>query len=234
MRRHDAPTRVLAAATAAMAGYVDAVGYLHLRGFFVSFMSGNSTRLAVGAVGDRSAATIAGALVLLFVAGVVVGATASRFIDARRATVVLALVAALLALATALGWAGSGSLAIASMTLAMGVANAAFQRDGEVSIAVTYMTGALVKLGQRLTGAMFGEDATVWLWYLLSWLGLVAGAVVGADAYATFGLRAIAGAALGAVLLSVVAWRVERASAEDVFASASDDRMTNPVTDDPR
>jgi uncharacterized membrane protein YoaK (UPF0700 family) len=41
--------RLLAAALSAVGGYVDAVGYLSLGGFFVSFMSGNSTRVGVGA-----------------------------------------------------------------------------------------------------------------------------------------------------------------------------------------
>nr|WP_295670961.1 DUF1275 family protein [Sphingomonas sp.] len=44
-----------------MAGYVDAVGFLATGGYFVSFMSGNSTRLAVGiAQGAASAAITAG------------------------------------------------------------------------------------------------------------------------------------------------------------------------------
>jgi hypothetical protein len=37
---------VLAALLAALAGMVDVIGYLHLNGLFVSYMSGNSTQLA--------------------------------------------------------------------------------------------------------------------------------------------------------------------------------------------
>ena len=37
----------LACALSALAGYVDGIGFLHLGGLFVSFMSGNSTRLGV-------------------------------------------------------------------------------------------------------------------------------------------------------------------------------------------
>ena len=37
-------------ALSTLAGYVDATGFLMLGGFFVSFMSGNSTRLGVGLI----------------------------------------------------------------------------------------------------------------------------------------------------------------------------------------
>ncbi|PTS89246.1 DUF1275 family protein, partial [Caulobacter sp. HMWF009] len=65
----------LAAALSGVAGYVDAIGFLKLGGFFVSFMSGNSTRLGVGlATGHLEAALTALVLIALFVAGVVLGA----------------------------------------------------------------------------------------------------------------------------------------------------------------
>ena len=37
----------LACTLSALAGYVDGIGFIHLGGLFVSFMSGNSTRLGV-------------------------------------------------------------------------------------------------------------------------------------------------------------------------------------------
>ncbi len=44
MHRHHRTEITLAAGLSAVAGFVDAVGFIHLGGYFVSFMSGNSTR----------------------------------------------------------------------------------------------------------------------------------------------------------------------------------------------
>ena len=60
----------LACALSALAGYVDGIGFLHLGGLFVSFMSGNSTRLGVNlAAGHWSNAAEAIGLIALFVIG---------------------------------------------------------------------------------------------------------------------------------------------------------------------
>ena len=59
---------VVACALSALAGYVDGIGFLHLGGLFVSFMSGNSTRMGVSlAEGDWQNAAAALGLVALFV-----------------------------------------------------------------------------------------------------------------------------------------------------------------------
>jgi uncharacterized membrane protein YoaK (UPF0700 family) len=50
MNRLDRNARSLATGFAAMAGMVDAIGFMASGGFFLSFMSGNSTRLSVGIV----------------------------------------------------------------------------------------------------------------------------------------------------------------------------------------
>jgi uncharacterized membrane protein YoaK (UPF0700 family) len=60
----------LAIALMVVAGWVDAIGFLRLGQFFVSFMSGNSTHFAVSSLsGQWSQAASAGSLVGLFVAG---------------------------------------------------------------------------------------------------------------------------------------------------------------------
>jgi len=64
----------LALALSAVGGFIDAIGYLNSGGFFLSFMSGNSTRLGVGIGGVAwTAATISGSIIATFVAGVAIG-----------------------------------------------------------------------------------------------------------------------------------------------------------------
>lgn len=202
MRRHDRRDWWLASALAVLAGYVDAVGFLRLGGMFVSFMSGNSTRLAVEMALGAAAAFTAAALIAAFVGGVVAGTTLATVAGAWRKPAVIAGAAALLVPAAALDLRGASVVLLAA---SMGMVNCVFQRSGEVSIGVTYMTGALVKLGQYLAAALMGYGGRwAWLPYLLLWSGLVAGAVAGAMVHARFGGAALwVAVAMGAVLAVV-------------------------------
>jgi hypothetical protein len=73
MNTLDARARKVAITLSALAGFVDALGFLELGGFFVSFMSGNTTRLGVGVAGAMPEAWIAGGLMLTFMLGVTGG-----------------------------------------------------------------------------------------------------------------------------------------------------------------
>jgi uncharacterized membrane protein YoaK (UPF0700 family) len=92
------------------------------------------------------------------------------------------------------------------MAIAMGAENAVFEHDGEVRIGLTYMTGTLVKLGQRVSAALLGGDRLAWVPYLLLWLGLVLGACAGAAIYPYLGLNGLwiaAGFAAATALVTV-------------------------------
>jgi uncharacterized membrane protein YoaK (UPF0700 family) len=205
MTRYDARVRTLAACLSGLAGFVDALAFLNLGGFFVSFMSGNSTRLGVGLAQGSSNAVIAGALVGTFVLGVILGSLTGRFAKPSRRVAVLILVAALLTAGAGLNALGAPAAAIAAAALAMGAENAVFERDGEVSIGLTYMTGTLVKLGQRMTLAILGGDRWAWTPYLFLWLGLIAGGFAGAKAFAALGLGGLWIAAAIAWILTLTA-----------------------------
>lgn len=202
----------LAAALSGVAGYVDAIGFLKLGGFFVSFMSGNSTRLGVGlATGHVQAAVTVLSIVALFVTGVVLGALLARRVGEDRRSAVLALEAGLLTASAALFMVGYGAAGVAAMVLAMGAENAVFQRNGDVGVGLTYMTGALVKAGQRIAAALTGGDRWAWGPYLLLWAGLTAGGAIGAAVYLLVGTLALWGAAAAVAGLAIIRLVEERA-----------------------
>lgn len=180
MIHYDRNRRRFAVALAAMAGFVDAVGFLSADGYFVSFMSGNTTRLGVALGTGPSTALMPLVLIAGFVGGVALGALVSRRAGTFRKPAVVALVTTLL-LAAATGRAlGLPAVMLGGLVMAMGALNNTFQRGGEVAVGLTYMTGALVKLGQGLAAHLAGERATGWTSWAQLWSGLLAGAVLGA------------------------------------------------------
>lgn len=179
MNRFDRPRQALATGLAALAGFVDAVGFLSADGYFVSFMSGNTTRLAVNIARAPATAVIPAALIAGFVIGVAAGALVARRAAGRRKPAVLLLVTLLLTGAALARMLGHETAMLAALVLAMGALNNTFQRDGEVAVGLTYMTGALVRLGQGLAAALAGERRSGWAAFALLWGGLASGAVGG-------------------------------------------------------
>lgn len=202
-------TYALAICLSALAGCVDAIGFLQLGGHFISFMSGNSTQLAVGlASGNQDVVWLLGSIISLFVVGCMVGVWARHFAAGRfAATAVLMLVTLLLFCAAVSNEKGWAYAAIACMTLAMGAENAIFHRNGEVVVGLTYMTGTLVKVGQRLAHATLGGPAFSWFPYMLLWLGLISGGAAGAVLFHYFGFHGLWGAAAWAAVLALVSAR---------------------------
>jgi uncharacterized membrane protein YoaK (UPF0700 family) len=197
--------RVVATSMAFIAGFVDALGFIHLGGFFVSFMTGNSTRLAVGLADRVPDALIPLGLIILFVGGVVLSTVFRHRFDWLNSNHVAFGIAALLATAAMLALLDLDHVAILLTPIAMGAMNTCFVRDGEVSVGVTYMTGTLVKFGQRLGTALAGGDRWAWTPYLLLWLGLMAGAICGALSYPIVGLQGLWLPALALFVLGTVA-----------------------------
>lgn len=180
MIQYDRPRRRFAIALAAMAGFIDAVGFLSADGYFVSFMSGNSTRLGVSLGTDLARAAMPAILIAGFLGGVTGGALLARWAGNLRKPVVLAFVALLLLCAAAGRLFALPALMLGGMVMAMGALNNTFQRGGEVSVGLTYMTGALVKLGQGLANALAGQPNSGWTAWAALWAGLLCGAVLGA------------------------------------------------------
>jgi uncharacterized membrane protein YoaK (UPF0700 family) len=190
----------LACALSALAGYVDGIGFLHLGGLFVSFMSGNSTRMGVSLAQRHwlDAAEALG-LIALFVTGAGAGSLIVLGRGADRQPWVLLAEALLLATAALCHAFGLSNAAVAAIVLAMGLENAVFQIDGGAGLGLTYITGALVKVGQFAAVALTGGARWAWVPSLSLWAALVMGSLCGALAYQWLNLAAIwfaAGAAL--------------------------------------
>ena len=94
------------------------------------------------------------------------------------------------------------------MTLAMGAENAALARGGDAPVGLTYMTGALVRIGQGLAATLRGERPEAWLPYAALWLGLLVGAIAGAASYRRLGLDALWIASAWSALTAIAAWRL--------------------------
>lgn len=200
-------TQGLAIALSTLAGFVDAQGYLALGGLFVAFMSGNSTVLGIAGVeglGGRTA--LAAGIVAAFVAGVMIGTWAGRPFGAQRAPYVLLLMGAMLAGGAVLGGLGLVAPCGLVVALAMGTENTVFQKDGQAGIGLTYMTGTLVRFGQRVAEATLGGPWRLAVPDALLWSGMVVGAGLGAAAYRSIGLHGLWIAAGVAVAMAGVAW----------------------------
>ena len=180
MNSIDRSRRRLAIAAAGLAGFVDAVGFLSASGYFVSFMSGNTTRLAVDLMTQPRLAIVPAMLIAGFVLGVFSGAVLAARAGSRRKVAVLMLVTLLLVSAAVAQLAGAVIAMLGFLVLAMGALNNTFQRDGEVAIGLTYMTGALVRMAQGLAARAMGQREAPWRARLGLWAALALGAVAGA------------------------------------------------------
>ncbi|MBF8778376.1 YoaK family protein [Pseudomonas fulva] len=187
-----------------LAGMTDAIGFL-AAGDFVSFMSGNTTRLAV-AIGQGDLTTLLrlSLLIASFVLGNALGVVVARRFR-RKAAVLLVLVALLLAMAALpVPWI---TPALVSAVLAMGMLNAVVEQVNGLPIGLTYVTGALSRFGRGLGRWLLGDRRAGWRVQLIPWTGMLAGASAGVLLQLHLGLAALAVcAALSLLLASATAF----------------------------
>jgi uncharacterized membrane protein YoaK (UPF0700 family) len=193
-------------ALAALAGFVDAVGFILSGGLFVSFMSGNSTQAGVeGTRGDVQVALLAVCLVGGFVFGVMLGRLLSLLLPSvRMGGRLLGLGAALLVGNCLVALWPEPGYSLAAVAAVMGAMNTLFVVDGRAKVAITYATGTLVSVGLGVADRLAGVRRGGWIRPLLLWAAITVGALVGALAWAVVGLWSLTVAAACLVLLGVV------------------------------
>lgn len=203
-----ATTALAASSPSGLAGFVDAVGFISASSYFVSFMSGNTTRLGVALGTDPAQALLPALLIIGFLGGVTAGALIALRAGPLRKPAVLACVAALLLAGAAARAVGSERLMLLALVLAMGAINNTFQRGGEVTVGLTYMTGVLVRLGQGFALWLAGKAERGWAAWGALWSGLLCGAVLGAflQSHLPMGCLWIAG--IAAALMALLAFRL--------------------------
>ncbi len=172
---------------AVLAGVLGATAYMHSAGYFVTFMTGNAQRAALGYFQHDVVLSVTAAVLLLcFVAGVVVASMCRRRFWAGHPHGPTVLTTFSLLAATALdvideGWeeAQLDFPPIMLVVFGVGALNTSFVKDGEVSVPLSYVTGTLVKMGQGIERHIAGGTAADWLGYFLLFASFALGAVVG-------------------------------------------------------
>ena len=181
--RSQGAVYAMAMGLAALAGFVDASGYIHFHHLFVSFMSGNTTQAMVAAAQDDwPRLAIIARTIVLFVLGVTIGETIDATSSRWGRPLVLLFETSLLGAALAslrLGWGETWTSA--ALALAMGTQNAVVHEAEGISVALTYVTGTLVHIGRTAAQALRG--VTPWstaLPFVGLWVGLAGGGLAGA------------------------------------------------------
>jgi uncharacterized membrane protein YoaK (UPF0700 family) len=196
-------------------GFVDGVGFLVLLDLFVAQMAGNTTLLG----GDIAQAEWSLALrrlapILMFLAGVAVGAALDEAVERRgirrKRTIILGLESLLLLVA--LIW-GSGSVRngvlppdpawrfyalMALLAMSMGMQNIALRRIHGLTVHTTYITGMLQAFGEGIARFLY------WLYDAARGAESRNGALHSSPQRQAFGQILLAGGVYGAYLLGAI------------------------------
>ncbi|WP_331691458.1 YoaK family protein [Pseudomonas sp. ZY71] len=198
----------LVASLSVLAGMTDAIGFM-ASGDFVSFMSGNTTRLAV-AISDGEVGLTVRLLILVatFIVGNALGVVVARF-GGRRALPLLLCIATLLCAAAV--WPFDTQLpALMAAIIAMGMLNAAVEEVNGLPVGLTYVTGALSRFGRGLGRWMLGERRSGWRVQLVPWSGMFIGAILGAVLEHHLGLKAMFVSGLLAAMIGLLSLKIPR------------------------
>jgi oxalate decarboxylase len=195
----------LATALTTIAGFVDAVGYVNLGQFYLSFMSGNTTRLGMAlAGGDDEVVVIGLTVVLVFVVGSFVGSLLAFQCGEAKILAIVGGEIICFGAAYGLSVLGIGHLSLVPVAMAMGMQNAIHQTVSGADAGKSFITGALFGVGNGVARVVIGRGNLAQpAVHAASWLAFSTGVVLGAGCLSRFGLHHAL--ILAPVMLSVIA-----------------------------
>jgi uncharacterized membrane protein YoaK (UPF0700 family) len=182
-----------------------------LSGDFVSFMTGNTTRAAI-ALGDGNVhhGLVLLSAILIFVCGNALGVVLAHAAS-RPAFVVLGWVSVLLSIASTFSSPASVLSQFYLTVLAMGMVNATVEHVEGLPIGLTYVTGALSRFGRGIGRLIVGDRDFAWTVQIVPWIGMLAGAVIGALLAHHFAAKALLFVALMALIAAFSTLIIPRA-----------------------
>lgn len=184
------PTRNrFAVALALTAGTADAIGFMQYSQLFLSFMSGNTTRFGEAASSaDWVGVARFGGVIATFCLGAFLGTLIAAWSGRWRLVTLLTIQASLLVGGTFMPMGPDAfPWHVYPIVLALGLQNATLQDEAGRSMALTYVTGTIVRFGAGLANLVLHKPApSFWIQGPL-WAGLTAGAVFGGLLQQRFG-----------------------------------------------
>lgn len=220
---------VFALSLTCIAGFLDAVGYTHLAGLYVSFMSGNSTRLGIAiAEGDRQLLMPCGLVIIGFVAGAFIGSLIGDAVSRFKLTAILATEIALLLLTIALSLITGSYVALLPICVAMGIQNAAHETIAGVETGKSFVTGFLFNFGKTLSLLAQGRRGVAHvLVHGASWGAFLVGVVLGSLALSHFALTGAMSGAIGMLIVLAIGATLDQLGSPNPIAG-SPLRSTSP------
>lgn len=199
----------LARSLAALAGFVDAAGFLAFGRVYLSSPDANATILGVELAGGQSLQLAATALGSFLVGVILTTLCAYRLRRWRRTAILTALLPALFIAFLCLEAGGLYS-SLAIFAAAAGGLHCVLERDPQRLHESMFPSAQMVRLGEALgsrwidgKSGSIGDHSVFWLFF-------VGGAIAGTMAWIGTGEWALAIASLGAALLALQAGAIER------------------------
>jgi len=200
----------LAALLAALAGMVDAIGFLAFGHVFFASPDASATVLGANLPGSIDIALFAGAMLFSFVAGVTLMTLIANRATKFRRTLVLSGTALALALAYVALQIGISFAPAVLLAMAMGGAFCIFERDDPNLQEAMSPSAQIVGFGEALVGERYDTDRRLTGLHASFWLAFLLGGVAGTSAWFAIDAQSLALATGVAGVLTLWTLLIER------------------------